>query len=114
MGIKRTTAHISEHFMWNGVVKDVKEMVSATLFLSFKYTLTEQECFTRYGIIEGLWSKRAIKRFRVKIGVGLPNDSSLTHAPGAAIRNRAGNVFVVYESLKVRSLPTAKASEKNV
>ena len=29
MGIKRTTARISERFMWNGVVKDVKEMVSA-------------------------------------------------------------------------------------
>ena len=51
MGIKRTTTRISERFMWNGIVKDVKEMVSAPLFLSFKITLTEQECFTRYGII---------------------------------------------------------------
>ena len=58
----------------------------------------------RVSLIEGLRSKRAIKRFQVKIGVGLPNDGSLTHAAGAAIRNRAGNVIVVYESLKVRSL----------
>ena len=50
IGIKRTTTHIPEGFMWNGIVKDVKEMVSAPLFLSFKYTTTEQECITRHGI----------------------------------------------------------------
>ena len=40
MGIKRTTACISERFVWNGVVKDVKEMVSEPIFLQFKYNKT--------------------------------------------------------------------------
>ena len=57
MGIKRTTACLSERFVWNGVVKDVKEMVSAPIFFQFKYTLTEQNCFKRY---ESLYFSTAI------------------------------------------------------
>ena len=31
MGVKRTSTHILEQFMWSGVIKDVKEMVCVYL-----------------------------------------------------------------------------------
>ena len=33
MGIKRTVNRITEHFMWPGIVKDVKEMVCYTKYI---------------------------------------------------------------------------------
>ena len=42
MALKRTLARISERFMWNGMVKDVKDMVSTSSFYMSHFNIVKK------------------------------------------------------------------------